>query len=589
MKNNYKNFIWSILGSVTLSLTFSGNKVCAQEVPVGYKLVWEEEFEGDSVPPNPEIWKHEKGFVRNNELQWYQDSNAWCDGGMLIIEGRRVKRPNPNYDPNSTSWKKKREFIDYTASSIKTGSRKSWKYGYFEIRAKIPAKKGMWPAIWTLGRSGEWPSNGECDIMEYYKGGILANYAWGSAERWKGIWDARFISLDKFEDGWADEFHTWKLFWTEDTMKIFVDDKMLNEVALSRTFNVSNGKNPFRQEHYILLNLAIGGNNGGDPSKTPFPQRYLIDYVKVYQLPEFNLTAIQEQGNGITLNWENPEGVEVIVQRSSNGGEFVDIDTIPDSNTLSYSHLTATNGDYTYRLYYVVEGTKIYTNKANLQIMLPSVKNVALNKEVTADSKLKEDYPAEYAVDGNMKDNESRWVSGETAVPHWLEVDLFDVYEISHLKLYTGWDGYNKAVEDFVLQAWDGTEWKDVYSIEGNKNPEFSAGFAPYQTNKVRLYVTKTPENKVRLYELELFGTFVKANSTVGVAHSKFNIYPNPSDNNIYLSGISSSEVKAVSIYNQQGVKVLETLSTEINISHLASGMYYIKVNGIETRKFIKN
>ncbi|SEF52366.1 Glycosyl hydrolases family 16 [Algoriphagus boritolerans DSM 17298 = JCM 18970] len=69
--------------------------------------------------------------------------------------------------------------------------------------------------------------------------------------------------------------------WTERAIKLYLDDQLLNEVDLSETLN-PDGFNPFRQPHYLLLNLAIGGN-GGDPSASIFPGEYLVDYVRVYQ------------------------------------------------------------------------------------------------------------------------------------------------------------------------------------------------------------------------------------------------------------------------------------------------------------------
>ncbi len=66
----------------------------------------------------------------------------------------------------------------------------SFKYGRFEMRAKIDTRSGLWPAFWTLGNEGEWPENGEIDIMEFYRSMLLANVVWGSMEKWKGTWNS---------------------------------------------------------------------------------------------------------------------------------------------------------------------------------------------------------------------------------------------------------------------------------------------------------------------------------------------------------------------------------------------------------------
>ena len=150
----------------------------AQSKPAaGWKLVWSDEFNTPGQP-DPAKWGYEKGFVRNREAQWYQPENARCDNGLLIIEARREKLPNPIYRAGSSDWKTSREFIEYTSASLMTKGLHQWQYGRFEMRGRIDTRPGMWPAFWTLGVSGEWPSNGEIDIMEYYDDTLLFNVAW---------------------------------------------------------------------------------------------------------------------------------------------------------------------------------------------------------------------------------------------------------------------------------------------------------------------------------------------------------------------------------------------------------------------------
>lgn len=154
-----------------------------------YQLVWSDEFNKDGCL-DESIWNYEQGYARNEELQWYQSDNAWCQGGLLVIEARSEKRKNPLYKAGSYDWRTSREYIECTSSSITTFGKKEFLYGRFEVRARIPVGKGAWPAIWTLGSSMEWPSCGEIDIMEFYrKHGIphiLANAAWGTDRQWNG-------------------------------------------------------------------------------------------------------------------------------------------------------------------------------------------------------------------------------------------------------------------------------------------------------------------------------------------------------------------------------------------------------------------
>jgi len=190
---------------------------------------------------------------------------------------------NPNYSPSGSDWKTQRQYAEYTSASLITAGLQTFQYGRFEMRARINTDKGMWPAFWTLGVSGEWPSNGEIDIMEYYGGNILANVAWGTSTRWVAKWDSSTKAVSSFGDPeWSKKFHVWRMDWDDQTIALFVDDLQMNTTSLSTAVN-PDGTCPFRQKHYIIVNLAIGGTNGGDPSNTTFPARYEIDYVRVYQ------------------------------------------------------------------------------------------------------------------------------------------------------------------------------------------------------------------------------------------------------------------------------------------------------------------
>lgn len=231
-------------------------------------MAWQEAFDEDGSV-NSEQWPFEEGFKRNNELQWYQETNALVEDGELVITGRR-------------------EIAELTSSSITTRGKYEFQYGIMEVRAKIDTSMGMWPAIWTLGVYNPWPSNGIIDIMESYRvkgvATILANASWADEGHYNAKWDEAKIPFSNFleqDHEWSDKFHLWRMEWTDVSIKLFLDDELLNEIDLARSVN-ADGSNPFQQPHYILLNLAIGGN-GGDPSSTFYQKEYLVDYVKVYQ------------------------------------------------------------------------------------------------------------------------------------------------------------------------------------------------------------------------------------------------------------------------------------------------------------------
>jgi len=252
--------------------------------PEGYGLVWSDEFDKDGRP-DPANWTYEQGFVRNEELQWYQPDNARCESGLLIIEAKRERKPNADFRTDTANWKHRREFAQYTSASVTTKGLHNWQYGRFEMRGRIDTRAGLWPAFWTLGVGGHWPACGEIDIMEYYRGMLLANVAWASEEPREPEWnDSRKPITEIADPEWSNKFHVWRMDWDENSIRLYVDGQLLNDVDLTKTTNKdAEAKNPLRQPHYIILNLAIGGTAGGDPSQTEFPARFEVDYVRVYQ------------------------------------------------------------------------------------------------------------------------------------------------------------------------------------------------------------------------------------------------------------------------------------------------------------------
>ena len=128
--------------------------------------------------------------------------------------------------------------------------------------------------------------------MEYYRINgephILANAAWGKDRPFDSVWDSAKVPFSHFlekDSMWASQFHIWRMDWDEEAIRIYLDDELINEILLSETNNgkIGNYGNPFKKPMYLLLNLAIGGDNGGTVDWDCYPMKYEIDYVRVYQ------------------------------------------------------------------------------------------------------------------------------------------------------------------------------------------------------------------------------------------------------------------------------------------------------------------
>lgn len=238
------------------------------------KLVWNDEFNGTGLP-NPEKWGYEHGFIRNGEKQFYTKErleNIRQENGLLVIEGRKE------------AWEENGQKADYTAASINTNGKAGWAHGRVEVRAKVPAGRGTWPAAWMLGPSNDkvwWPECGEIDILEYVgyqPETVHANIHVKKYNHSIGTGKGASKKIDSPET----KFYVYSVEWDADKMIFAVDDEVYFTYENEKT---GNDAWPFDKPHYLLLNLAIGGGWGGQQGidDTIFPVRYEVDYVRVYQ------------------------------------------------------------------------------------------------------------------------------------------------------------------------------------------------------------------------------------------------------------------------------------------------------------------
>jgi beta-glucanase (GH16 family) len=237
-----------------------------------WQLVWNDEFNYTGLPDSAK-WNYDTGGDGwgNNELEFYtgkRPENARVEDGNLIIEARKEK------------WKAN----NYTSARLITKGKGDWKYGRIEVRAKLPDGIGTWPAIWMLGSTSPlvWPDDGEIDIMEevgFDPGRIHASI---HCKRYNHKLGTQKTAVLKVPDS-DSAFHVYKLEWDKDSIGISVDEKkyfnFVNEHADYDSW-------PFDQPMHLLLNIAVGGDWGGQKGidNSIFPKKMLIDYVRVYQL-----------------------------------------------------------------------------------------------------------------------------------------------------------------------------------------------------------------------------------------------------------------------------------------------------------------
>ncbi len=248
-----------------------------------FKLIWNEEFNYHGKP-DPDKWNYETGFIRNLEEQIYtkRRKNVHVKNGKLELVARKEEYKNKRFDPAVKNYRINTEFSEYTSASINTKDKFEFRYGRVEVRAKLPKGLGVWPAIWMLGANFEeieYPYAGEIDIMEHVgkvpdEVHATIHFPWDNAQGIKANGGTRFISNP------SEEFHVYSVNWTPDIIEFLIDNELYHSFKIDEA---GSGNNPFRKPFYLILNLAIGGNWAGKPDPEIFPQKFIIDYVRVYK------------------------------------------------------------------------------------------------------------------------------------------------------------------------------------------------------------------------------------------------------------------------------------------------------------------
>lgn len=264
-----------LLFTLSIALLFqscyTGNKTSAGGKE-RWKRLWADEFNTSGLPDTTR-WRFDVGGHGwgNNELQYYtyaDTTNAIVKNGSLHI----------------TALMKKTGGNNYTSAKLITKGRQLFRYGKIEVRARLPKGRGTWPAIWMLGNNIDtvgWPDCGEIDIMEHV--GFNPDSVFGSVhtKRFNHILGTQTTKGIYINNPYS-AFHTYAVEWTPEKISFLVDEECYLEFFNQQK---TEAEWPFGKPFYLILNLAIGGNWGGEKGvgQAIFPAVLEVDYVRVFE------------------------------------------------------------------------------------------------------------------------------------------------------------------------------------------------------------------------------------------------------------------------------------------------------------------
>lgn len=251
--------------SQTVPLIIPQTGYSTPESYTNMNLIWRDEFDGTAVKSDNwtfEIGRGNNGWG-NQELQSYQRENATIVDEYLVIEARKEDVGG-----------------NYTSSRMITKNKFDFQYGRVDIRAALPKGQGIWPALWMLGANIDqvsWPACGEIDIMEIV--GHEPNRLFGTAH-WADNGHRSFGQNTTLSSGdFSDEFHVFSIVWDEERIRWYLDDRLYNTLDIT-----APALNELTKNQFFIFNVAVGGLWPGDPDATTnFPQRMIVDYIRVFQ------------------------------------------------------------------------------------------------------------------------------------------------------------------------------------------------------------------------------------------------------------------------------------------------------------------
>lgn len=546
-----------------------------------YVQVWGDEFNTPGLPDSTK-WGYEIGKIRNAELQYYTSKrleNARIEDSVLIIEARKEKYSG----------------ADYTSASIISQGIGDWKYGKIEISAKVPAGKGTWPALWmmpTYSEYGGWPRSGEIDIMEYIgvepqKLHYTCHFEGTNGTGHQSSGTGSTLIANPF-----NQFIKYTMIWTPDKIEWYANDRKFHEYRKQTNYDYRRW--PFDKEFYLILNLAYGGSWGGyaGVDDTKLPHKFLIDYVRVYQLQDsegpFNLDIQTSPYGKVEVSPKldfYPENTEVTLT------------AIPDSgySFKAWAHQSAANP------------YKLIVNKNTT--VTPVFYN---SKELLSNGEFDKSWnPWSFYVENSQNLSYTPSIVDSTFVINITKTTGTDWhlgFQESGLSLkkanykltFDAWADQQKQLHITVSKNyadWGAHIVRNINITSTRKKYELTLNM-PVKDENVRLYfgigrfLGKFYIDNISLTQIEP----VTGNREFSLNENSFSLYPNPSKGSfmVNVSGFSALKEQELEILTLDGKTIYQTHlfqpEIEINPGKIKTGIYIVKLisdNQVFTKKLI--
>jgi len=557
----------------TLFLLFFAQLVSAQN----WQLVWQDEFTNSiSADWNFEVNGNGGG---NNELQFYRAENASVQNGNLVITAKQE-----NYNGKS-----------YTSARMTTQGKKYWKYGKIEARIAVPSVQGIWPAFWMLGESISsvgWPKCGEIDIMEHVNTG---NTNYGTIH-WNSDANTHVDYGSNTQVNDITQYHIYTVEWDANLIKWFVDGVKYHEANIAGGINSTS---EFHENFFIILNVAIGGNWPGNNIGT-LPANMYVDYVRVYQdgvIPSTTgLVTVYKDCNyggfsgglnvgNYTLSQLNAVGVlndDISSLKITEGYKAIlyQNDNFGGSSTEITSDNTCLNNTWNDN----VSSIKIVPNGVQNLGGLYYIKN--RNSGLYMDSWGANSNDGSNIAQGNFNGNTNQqfqFTHLGDGVYQIMVVSSNKALDIEGVKTTDGanvqqWTYYATANQQFIVVDAGNGFYKLVAKHSGKIVEVAGAG----KNNGDNIQQWNNNNQTCGQWNFEPVNTtYSNAVSNKGIS-----IYPNPSENIVFINGLNFSIETNIKIFDSEGklVSAFVLNDASIDISDLSTGFYFLEISNMNER-----